>query len=122
MGVVASQGHVVHLTGQVAWDADENIIGLGDVAVQARACLQNISDLLGEVGGTMDDIVSITTWYTAPDQLALIQPVRNEFFKPGKEPASTSVMVAGLGHKDFLVEMTPVAIIPASRFKSRVET
>ena len=115
MGVIAHHGRLVHLTGQVAWDVDENIIGVGDVVSQTRQCFLNIQSLLGSIGGTLDDIVSITTWYTAQNQLPLIQSVRNEFLTDGNEPASASVMIAGLGHPDFLVEMTPIAVIPEDR-------
>ncbi len=115
MGVIAPHGRLVHLTGQVAWDADEKIVGAGDVTVQSRQCFLNIQALLASIGGTMEDIVEITTWYTAANQLPSIQKVRSEFLIAEKEPASTSIMVAGLGHPDFLVEMTPVAVIPENR-------
>ncbi|MEM7426618.1 MAG: RidA family protein [Pseudomonadota bacterium] len=117
MAAIQPEGVVVHLTGQVAWDSDENIVGPGDVEAQARMCLQNIQRLLAEVGGTLDDIVSVTTYFTDRAQLPAIQKVRTEFFAAGAEPVSTSVMVAGLGHKDFLVELTPVAVIPAERYR-----
>lgn len=117
MGTVVSQGHLVHLTGQVAWDANEQIVGQHNVGMQTRQCFANIAALLDEVGGSLDDIVNLTTWYTSPDQLAAIQLVRHELLgAPG--PASTSVMVAGLGHRDFLVELTPVAVIPEDRFRA----
>ena len=116
MGVIQPEGHVLHFTGQVAWDPDENIVGLGDVAEQTRQCFRNIEVVLGAVGGTMSDIVSITTYFTDRSQLPLIQQVRLEFLESGHEPASTSVMVAGLGHEDFLVELTPIAVVPTERF------
>ena len=68
------------------------------------------------VGGTLEDLVSITTYFTDRAQLPIIQEVRNEFLDPATAPASTSVMVAGLGHEDFLVELTPVAVVPEERF------
>jgi len=117
MGVIQPDGIVVHLTGQVAWDAGENIVGLGDVEAQTRQCFINIQTLLSEVGGLLDDVVAITTYFTDRAQLSYIQNVRREFLAAGTEPASTSVMVAGLGHQDFLVELTPVAVIPNSRYK-----
>ncbi|MEM8813790.1 MAG: RidA family protein [Pseudomonadota bacterium] len=116
MGVVQPDGIVIHLTGQVAWDADERIVGKGDIDVQTRQCLHNIASLLAQVGGNLTDIVSLTTYFTARDQLPAIQRVREEFFDPDYAPASTSVMVAGLGHPDFLVELTPVAVVPSARF------
>jgi len=116
MGVVQPEGVVVHLTGQVAWDANENVVGLGDIEVQTRQCFVNIRALLAEVGGTMDDIVAITTYFTDREQLSAIQKVRLEFLASCNEPASTSVMVAGLGHADFLLELTPIAVVPKHRY------
>jgi len=116
MGVVQGPGQVIHFTGQVAWDLDENIIGIGDVEMQTRQCFENIQSILSEVGGRFADIVSITTYFTDRSQLPVIQQVRSEFLALGHEPASTSVMVAGLGHEDFLVELTPIAVVPDSRF------
>ena len=116
MAVAAHDGHVVHLTGQVAWDAEENIVGKGDVEAQTRQCLVNIERLLGAAGGRLADIVSLTTYFTDRAQLPEIQKVRAEFFPADTAPASTSVMVAGLGHPDFLVELTPIAVIPEDRF------
>ena len=117
MGVAQPHGHLIHFTGQVAWDADESIVGTGDVGAQTRQCFRNIEAVLAHVGGTLDDLVSVTTYYTARDQLPAIQAVRTEIFAPDRAPASTSVMVAGLGHPDFLVELAPVAVVPEERFR-----
>lgn len=116
MGVVQHPGHIVHFTGQVAWDEDEQIVGLGDVEVQTRQCFENVRTLLASVGGTLEDIVSITTYFTHRAQLPAIQKVRTEYLQARAAPVSTSVMVAGLGHPDFLVEITPVAVVPHERF------
>ncbi len=117
MGAVQPDGVVIHLTGQVAWSANEEIVGKGDIEVQTRQIFENIEKLLAYVGGELSDIVSITTYFTDRAQLPVIQKVRTEFLRARQEPVSTSVMVAGLGHEDFLVELTPIAVIPASRFR-----
>ncbi len=116
MVAVQPAGRVVHFTGQVAWDEHENVVGPGDVEAQTRQCFANIERSLAALGGCMEDIVSITTYYTHPDQLAAIQKVRTAFLREDTAPVSTSVMVAGLGHPDFLVELTPIAVIPEARF------
>ena len=118
MGVVQPDGVVVHLTGQVAWDKNEGVVGVGDIETQTRKCFENIASLLTVVGGEMSDLVSITTYFTALKQLPMIQQVRCEFLDLDCAPVSTSVMVAGLGHKDFLVELTPVAVVPMSRYQA----
>jgi enamine deaminase RidA (YjgF/YER057c/UK114 family) len=117
MGAVQPEGVVVHLTGQVAWDKDEQIVGVADIEAQTRCCFENVQNLLAQVGGRLEDIVSITTYFTDRAQLPAIQMVRSEFLTSDTAPVSTSVMVAGLGHEGFLVELTPVAVIPAERFK-----
>lgn len=38
-------------------------------------------------------------------------------FAPDRAPVSTSVMVAGLGHPDFLVELTPIAVVSKEHFR-----
>ena len=117
MGVVQHSGQVIHFTGQVAWNEAEEIVGLGDVAAQTHQCFRNIEAVLTAVGGRLEDIVSVTTYFTDRSQLPLIQEVRNNYFDPDRAPASTSIMVAGLGHPDFLVELAPIAVVPASRFQ-----
>ena len=112
MGLRQSEGQVIHLAGQVAWDREEQIVGKCDVAEQTRQCFRNIENLLNEVGGTLDDLVSITTYFLELEDLPKIQAVRNEFLNAECPPVSTSVRVAGLGHEDFLVELTPIAVVP----------
>ena len=118
MATVQPDGVTIHLTGQVAWDRNESIVGHQDVEAQTRKCFQNIEALLVEVGGRLSDIVSITTYFTDRSQLPAIQKVRAEFLPDKDAPASTSVMVAGLGHEDFLVELTQIAVVPRERFRA----
>ena len=99
----------------MAWDADEKIIGKGNVRRQTEQIFENIKQLLANVGGVPGDIVEATTYFTDRSQLPEIRPGR---LSRGTEPVSTSVMVAGLGHEDFLVEITAVAVIPADRFRA----
>lgn len=118
MAAIQPDGIVVHLTGQVAWDRNEQIVGPGDIETQTRQCFENIQTLLSQVGGILSDVVAITTYYTDRSQLAAIQRVRTEYLAAEDAPASTSVMVAGLGHEEFLVELTPIAVVPKERFKA----
>ena len=113
---IENKGHTVFLTGQVAWNQNEEIIGPGDVTEQTRQCFRNIENMLARVGGTLSDLVSLTTYYTSQEQLPEIQAVRLEFLTAETAPVSTSVMVAGLGHPEFLVELTPIAFLPSERF------
>ncbi len=122
IATVPSEGQTVHMTGQVAWDENENIVGGDDVAEQTRQCFRNIRTVLAHFGGTLDDVVEMTTWYTAPEQVPIIHKVRGEFFDPNAGPASTAIQVVGMAYPEFLVEITPVAVIPFDRFRDPEES
>lgn len=109
-------GRVLHIAGQVAWDAEGNIVGKGDIRAQTRQTLVNVRNILASVGGSMGDIVAVNVFVTDMAGLKAIHEVRAEFFdKP--YPASTLVAVAGLVDPELLIEINAVAVIPEDRIK-----
>lgn len=116
MGLAAPHGVPVFLTGQVAWDADERIVGAGDVGEQTRQCYRNIAALLSRVGGRLGDLVDTTTFLLDAADLPAVQRVREELALD-PPPASTSIVVAGLGDPGFLVEIKAVAAVPRDRYR-----
>src|SRR2546428_14187238 len=49
-------GDAVHVSGQVAWDADRNVVGAGDVGRQLRKSLENLAAALASVGAKLDQV------------------------------------------------------------------
>lgn len=115
--VVEPEGKRVHLTGQVAWDRDGKIVGIDDPRKQTEYAIDNIERVLAVLGGSLDDIVSMTMYYVRDQDLPDIQNERIRRFKKVTGPAVTGVKVAALVDPDLLVELTPIAVIPADRFK-----
>jgi enamine deaminase RidA (YjgF/YER057c/UK114 family) len=117
-GVIQGPGEVVHVTGQVAWDASgEVVIGVGDVEAQMEQCLANVRAVLAEVGGVLDDIVSMTIYFADRDDLPGIQRVRSRHFTAGTAPASVIIQAAGFVAPELRVELVPVAVVPHDRFR-----
>lgn len=116
-GVVQPEGRVVHVTGQVAWDADSKVVGVGEAAVQLRKSFENVQAILAEVGGTLADVVSMTIYFLNRDDLPAIQQVRAEFFASETAPASILIQVPGLVIPELLVEVVPIAVVPTDRFR-----
>ena len=114
--VVEPAGRRVHVTGQVAWDAEMNVMGIGDPAVQTHAALDNIVKVLSGLGGSLDDIVAMTTYYLRDEDYASITAVRADRLSNDFGPATTGIRVAGLVAPDLLVEITATAVIPEARF------
>jgi len=115
-GVIQPEGHVIHVTGQVAWDWDSVVIGVGDAAAQLRKSFENVETILAEVGGTLADIVSITIYFLDRADLPAIQQIRAEFFAAETAPASILIQVPGLVVPELLVEVVPIAVVPPERF------
>jgi enamine deaminase RidA (YjgF/YER057c/UK114 family) len=115
-GVVEPEGRVLHMTGQVAWDADSRVIYPGDFEAQVRKCFENVERVLAEVGGALSDLVSLTVYFTDPSQLPIIQKVRAEKLPADTAPVSILIQVPGLVHPDLRVELVPVAVIPFDRY------
>lgn len=117
IGLVTTEGRQVLLGGQVAWDDQRRVVGVGDMRAQTQQTFRNIRACLEAVGGEMDDVMSIVTYVTTLDGLRDIHEVRTEFFSP-PYPVSTLVRVAGLVEPDLLIEVTATAVVPESRYRA----
>ncbi len=117
MGLVVENGRQVLLSGQVAWDENRHVVGVGDMRAQARQTFRNIEASLAAVGGEMGDVVSIVTYVTAPEGLRDIHEVRAEFFSP-PYPVSTLVQVAALVDAELMIEVTAAAVVPEDRYRA----
>jgi hypothetical protein len=46
----------VHVSGQVAWDADRNVVGGNDIGRQLEKSLENLATALASVGASLDQV------------------------------------------------------------------
>lgn len=115
-GVVQPEGRVLHITGQVAWDSEGQVVGLGDCEAQMRKSFDNVESILAAVGGRLEDIVTMTIYFLDPADLPAIQKVRAEKLAPEVAPASIIIQTPGLVVPELLVELVPIAVIPLDRY------
>jgi 2-iminobutanoate/2-iminopropanoate deaminase len=103
---------VLYLSGQVAYDDNGGVAHPGDFKAQARAALQAVKAQVEAGGGTMANIVKVTTYLTDIRHRADYGPIREEFFGRNKKmPASTLVAVTALAQPEFLIEIEAIAVI-----------
>ena len=101
---------VLFLSGQVAYDEKGGPAHRGDFTAQARTVFRAVKSQVEAGGGTLANVVKLTTYLTDIRHRADLVPVREEFF--GKKlPASTLVGVAALAHPDWLIEVEAIAVI-----------
>jgi len=107
---VAGAQTVLFLSGQVAYDKDGGVACRGDFKGQARGAFDAIKSLVESQGGTMANVVKITTYVTDMRYRADLAPIREEYLGK-KGPASTLVEIRALAHPDWMIEIEAIAVI-----------
>ena len=101
---------LVYVSGQLAMDEQNQLVGKGDVGAQAEQVLKNIQRSLEQLGGTMADVVQVTVFVQDMSGLREIHEVRLRYFSP-PYPTSTLVAVSGFVNPDALIEINAVAAL-----------
>ena len=107
-------GRTIYLSGQVAFDAEGNVVGKGDFRAQTEQVFRNLKAALEAVGAGFSDVVKLNFYLPDVSQLAALREVRDRYLGSGPRPASTLVQVSALVHPDLLLEIDAVAAPPAS--------
>jgi enamine deaminase RidA (YjgF/YER057c/UK114 family) len=109
MSAAVRYGDHVAVSGQVALNAKGELVGKGDIVTQIDQCMANIADILAQVGGSLSDVVSLTTYLKSPEFAPAFLQARARHF-PERPPATTTVIAQMLG-PDFLVEIQVFAAL-----------
>lgn len=109
-GILAEGGRLLFIAGQTASDKDGGIAGKGDIEAQTHQVFKNLSAVLKEAGGSLDNLVMTTTYITDRKYREGYNRVRMQYYKKDP-PTSTLVIVTGLAHPDYLIEINGVAVL-----------
>ena len=107
--VRATAGSLLFISGQVGWDKNHKVIGVGDVKKQTDQLLKNMKVILDEHGATFDDIVKIVVYVRDMRYFDDIASVRYKYFKK-EGPASTIIEVASLAVPELMIEIDAIAV------------
>ncbi|WP_279482472.1 pyrimidine utilization protein C [Aureimonas sp. SK2] len=100
---------VVYVSGTLPFDANNDVVHVGDAGAQTRHVLETIKSVIETAGGTMADVTMNHIFITDWANYAAVNAVYAEYF-PGDEPARYCVL-CGLVKPDALVEIASVAHI-----------
>jgi enamine deaminase RidA (YjgF/YER057c/UK114 family) len=113
--VIAPPGaKLVFLAGQIAWDANEQLVGAGNFAQQFDRALSNVVDALRAAGGRPDHLASLTIFVVDAAQYRAATGELGAIWKRvvGRHyPAMALVQVAALLEPGALVEIQAIAAI-----------
>jgi enamine deaminase RidA (YjgF/YER057c/UK114 family) len=110
--VAATGSRLVFVAGQVAEDAQGELVSRGDVAGQARQAFANLGRALAAAGATPRHVARITIYVVGhrPEYLPLISAARIAVFGDHK-PADTLIGVATLAEPGYWVEGDAIAVV-----------
>ena len=110
--IVATGSRFVFVAGQEPEDEHGNIVGPGDMAVQARQVFANVGRALAAAGARPEQVTKITIFVVGyrREYLAAIEEGRVALFGDHK-PADTLVGVEALSRPEYLIEVEAIAVI-----------
>jgi enamine deaminase RidA (YjgF/YER057c/UK114 family) len=110
--VATSGGDTIHVSGQVGWDRDENLVG-ADLASQTHQAFDNLATVLAAAGATMADVVALRIYIVeaAGDDHGPVGDALRARFPAEAPPASSWIVVAGLAGDGLLIEVEATAFL-----------
>lgn len=104
----------VYLSGQIPLDPDTMEIVEGDIAVQIRCVLDNLTAVTEAAGGNLSHIVKLNVFLTDLSHFPVVNDIMAEYFAE-PYPARAAVGVAALP-KNVPVEMDAVMHLPEQEY------
>ncbi len=101
---------VIFCAGQVAGDAEGNIVGEGDFEAQGEQVMSNLRDVLAEAGAAFADVVKLTTYIVRKEDTQNARNLVGRHFSESP-PANTLYVLQGLATPAYLVEIEAIAVL-----------
>jgi enamine deaminase RidA (YjgF/YER057c/UK114 family) len=110
--IVATGSRLVFVAGQEPEDEHGNLVGPGDLAVQARQVFANVGRALAAAGARPDQVTKITIFvvHYRREHRPVIEAGRVALFGD-HEPADTLVGVETLSRPEYLIEVDAIAVV-----------
>jgi enamine deaminase RidA (YjgF/YER057c/UK114 family) len=110
--VVTAEGgqKLVFCAGQVAADADGNVLPPDDFDAQAKMVMENLTKALAGGGAKISDVTKITIYIVNPHDVPKARGVLQTYFA-GHPPGSTLCVLRGLANPNFLIEIEAIAVV-----------
>lgn len=103
-------GNIIEVSGTVAIDENQNLVGEGDPYLQTKFILQKIEAVLKEAGAELHNIVRTRIFVTDIKNWEEIGLAHGEIFKEIK-PCTTMVEISNLIMPGLLIEIEATAIL-----------
>jgi enamine deaminase RidA (YjgF/YER057c/UK114 family) len=108
-------GNSVQIAGQVALDGQGNVVGVGDLAAQARQAFANLSHVLRIAGAIPEEVLRLNVYVVnlKPEDWDVIRREGAVFFPERNPPAGVVVGVQSLPREGLLIAIDATAVVRA---------
>src|SRR5262249_49173588 len=107
---ITGPGKTIYIAGQLARDAEGNIVGPGDMRAQLEQTFKNLDACLKAAGATWADVVKTNTFVTDYQAFSQCSDVRMRYFGVAS-PTSTTIQIGGLAQPEAMVEIEMIAVV-----------
>src|SRR5579862_5018773 len=107
---VTGPGTTIYIAGQLARDADGNIVGPGDMRAQMEQTFKNLDACLKAAGAGWGDVVKTNTYVTDYEAFSKCSDVRMRHFGVAS-PTSTTIQINRLAQAEAMVEIEMIAVV-----------
>jgi enamine deaminase RidA (YjgF/YER057c/UK114 family) len=111
--VTSGATKTIYIAGQVSVDSEKNLIGTGDLGMQATRAFENLQTALLAAGATTADVVKLNVYVKdyRQEDASIIRKALRECFRQKELPTSTWVGVQSLAEAGFLIEVDAIAVV-----------
>ena len=111
---ILSEGLTLNIAGQIGWNENQEFIAK-DFIGQMDQTLKNITAIVKEAGGQIEDLTRLTWYVTDKAEYLTNQKKVGEIYRSvlgNHFPAMTMVVVTALVENEALIEIEATAVIP----------
>lgn len=103
-------GNIIEVTGTVAVDENNLVVGKDNAFEQTRFVIQKIEKVLQQAGASLKDIVRTRMFVTDISKWEEYGKAHGEFFKDIK-PCTSMIEISSLIDADYMIEIEATAIL-----------
>jgi len=103
-------GNIISVAGTAPLGPDGKTVAVGDAASQARRCFEIARAALGQVGGSLEDVIRTRILFTRIEDWREVAAVHGEFFRDIR-PVNTIMQVSRFIDPEWLLETEVDAVV-----------
>jgi enamine deaminase RidA (YjgF/YER057c/UK114 family) len=108
---VIKAGNTVYISGQIAFNAQGELVGAGDITAQATQVFENLKIALAAAGAGFAQLAKLTVFVTDGRYREAVSAVRRQYLGSPDPVTSTFLVVAGLARPELLLEIEAIAVL-----------